>query len=293
MKKPNNKVQERQLASNKALRYFLYVPLKVDKSTSVLVSVHGISRNAEKHARYFANYAERHGVVVVAPLFDKENFSGYQRLGLSNHRADLALNEILSEVAELTQANVQQIYMFGYSGGGQFVHRYAMAYPQRVKAMAVGAAGWYTLPDANQRFPYGTAPHPKLPDLKFEPSQFLRIPAYILVGDLDTERDSTLRQSKKLDQQQGYSRFERGECWVKIMQNAAQQYEYNTEFRFISLPKSGHSFTRGVKTGGLAEQVFHCLFGPKLIKNSLTTPAYIESNSTSSGNLLTFNNGIK
>lgn len=261
MNRQNGQVQERQLGTNNALSYFLYVPTKVNKNASVLVSVHGISRNARKHARRFSRYAERHGVVIVAPLFDEQNYAGYQRLGLSGNRADLALNQILDEVSQLTQANVHNLYLFGYSGGGQFVHRYAMAYPNRVKAIAVGAAGWYTLPDASQRFPYGIAPHPKLPDLTFSPSEFLRIPAYILVGEQDIMRDPALRQSKRLDKQQGHTRFERGKFWVEAMKQAVEQYEHDTEFRFIALPKADHSFTRSIKSGGMADQVFNCLFG--------------------------------
>ena len=261
MRRQSSNVKEHQLSSNKALHYFLFVPSQGAKNASVMVTVHGISRNARKHARRFARHAERHGVVVVAPLFDVQHYPGYQRLGISGERADLALNQILTEVAERTQANTQKLYMFGYSGGAQFVHRYAMAYPNRVAAIAVGAAGWYTLPDPSQRFPHGTAPHHKLPDLSFDASQFLRIPTYTLVGALDTLRDDALRQTPRLDQQQGHTRFERGERWVKIMKQASRKYGLNTEFRFISLPKADHSFTRSIKAGGMAERVFACLFG--------------------------------
>jgi len=257
----NGKVLERQVGDNKALSYFLYVPTQGGKNAPVLVSVHGISRNADKHARRFSRYAERHGVVIVAPLFDEQHYPGYQRLGLSGARADLALNQILAEVAELTQANTHQLYMFGYSGGGQFVHRYAMAYPNRVAAIAIGAAGWYTLPDPDQRFPYGIAAHHKLPDLSFDLSQFLRIPAYAFVGEQDILRDDALRQSARLDRQQGKTRFERAERWVKAMKKAARQQGLETEFHFMPLPKADHSFTRSIKAGGMAEHVFSCLFG--------------------------------
>ncbi|MCF6298824.1 MAG: hypothetical protein L3J01_02990 [Thiomicrorhabdus sp.] len=250
-----------QLSHQIALHYFLYTPSQLKPNANVLVAVHGISRNARKQARLFAKYAEKYGVVVVAPLFDKQHYAGYQRLGLSGERADLALNEILNEVALTTQANTQNIYLFGYSGGGQFVHRYAMAYPKRVKAMAIGAAGWYTLPTIKKRFPYGIAPHPKLPDLTFNAAQFLRIPAYVLVGEEDVLRDSALRKSEKLDQQQGLNRFERGQNWVKTMKQAAQQYGLETPFQFISLPNSDHSFSRSVQTGGMAKHVFQAFFG--------------------------------
>ncbi len=261
--KKTRKVQEHQLQlqNNDSLRYFLYVPPRVSKNAPVLVSVHGISRNASTHARRFARFAERHGVVVVAPLFDEQQFPNYQRLGLKGGRADLALNDMLDEVAELTGANTSRVYMFGYSGGAQFVHRYAMAYPHRVTAIAVGAAGWYTFPDPSRRFPYGIAAQKKRPELEFNAASFLRIPTYIMVGEQDTAQDSALRQSSKLNEQQGNNRFERGQRWAQAMELAARQHGLNTEYRFMALPDADHSFSRSVKAGGLAKQVFKCLFG--------------------------------
>jgi len=262
MNRKTSKVQARQLHGNAALRYFLYQPARGAENAPVLVTVHGISRHAAKHARHFSRLAEHYGVVVVAPLFDEQHYPGYQRLGLRGERADLALNQILGEVALLTRADTRRLYMFGYSGGGQFVHRYAMAYPDRVAAIAIGAAGWYTFPDPSQRFPYGTAPHRKFPGIRFDAAQFLRIPAIVLVGEQDKARDEALRQSSKLDRQQGANRFERGQRWVSAMQQAAREYGLETNFRFIALPEADHSFTRSVKAGGMATQVFNCLFGP-------------------------------
>src|SRR5262245_62646255 len=37
-----------------------------------ILSVHGISRNADEHAGLFAPYASAYGVVLVAPCFTKE-----------------------------------------------------------------------------------------------------------------------------------------------------------------------------------------------------------------------------
>jgi pimeloyl-ACP methyl ester carboxylesterase len=110
---------------------------------------------AKDHALKFASFAERYGVVLVAPLFPKDRFGDYQRLGRNGRgeRADQALNRILTEVGFLTGANIDKLYMFGYSGGGQFVHRYAMAYPQRTARIVVAAAGWYTFPDSAVNYP--------------------------------------------------------------------------------------------------------------------------------------------
>lgn len=262
MSSTTSTVQSHYLQGRPPLRYFLYVPEGVGKNAPVLVSVHGISRNADIHVRRFARRADRYGVVVVAPLFDAQHYPGYQRLGLSGGRADLALNAVLDEVERRVGVDTSRVSLFGYSGGGQFVHRYAMAYPERVAAIAVGAAGWYTFPDLERRFPYGTAPHRKLPGLRFDEAAFLRIATHVLVGEDDVVRDRAIRQTEHLDRHQGINRVERGQRWLAAMTQAARQHNLETEFRFIFLPGSDHSFSRSVKHGGLAKQVFRCLFGP-------------------------------
>ncbi len=80
------------------------------------------------------------------------------------------------------------------------------------------------------------------------------------MGERDTLRDPALRQSARLDKEQGENRFERGQRWINAMCHAAHQHGLNTDYRFVELPSVGHSFRRVVKEGGLAEQVFNCLF---------------------------------
>ncbi len=258
----HGQVLKRRLQADTQQSYYLYLPRSSAPPTRLMVCVHGISRNARRQIRLFADYAEQHGVALVAPLFDKHRFPGYQRLGLSGLRADLILQQILDELHQLTDIAQQPLYLFGYSGGGQFVHRYAMAYPQQVAAMVIGAAGWYTLPDSQQRFPYGCGSHHKLPGLRFQPHQFLRIPACVMVGAADNQPDAALRQSEWLTLHQGRSRLERGQRWIRCMQQAATTHGLSTRYQFITLPTADHSFTRSVAQGNMASQVFTFLFTP-------------------------------
>lgn len=249
-----------RLHENKKQRYYLYVPTHVKNSVPLMVSVHGISRNARTHARCFAHFAEHYGVIILAPLFDKKSYPSYQRLGIKGERPDIALQQMIKEVTSLTGVDNKNIYLFGYSGGGQFVHRFAMAYPHNIAAIAIGAAGWYTFPSANQRFPYGIGCHHKLPDLSFQLDEFLRIPTYVLVGEQDTARDAALRKTRRLDKTQGKNRFERGQRWISSMQNLANSRNLKTEYRFIALADADHSFSRCDKHGGMTKRVFQCLF---------------------------------
>ncbi len=255
-------VSKRMLGDATRQRYFLYVPQRGGANAPVFVTVHGISRNAREHAERFASFAERYGVVLIAPYFSKDRFPDYQRLGRKGkgERADLALDRIVAEVGYLTGAQTGKLFLFGYSGGAQFVHRYALAHPERVAKVVLGAPGWYTFPDPTVKYPKGIAQTKGLPDVTFDPAGFLAIPTCVLVGERDVRQDVALNKSPTIAQQQGSTRLERGEHWVAAMTRAAEVQGLKTSYTFQTLPRSRHSFTQSMVRGGMGKMVFDCLF---------------------------------
>ncbi len=268
---PTGMVSTLNLAQELDQKYLLYIPRKGGVNAPVFVTVHGVTRNAEEHVHLFKPFAESYGVVLVAPIFPKERFRDYQRLGRKGRgsRADLVLKKIISEVGIDTGAKSDKLYMFGYSGGAQFVHRYAMAYPEEVARIAIAAAGWYTLPDLTVGYPCGIKSTKRLPEINFKPAKFLSIPACVMVGENDVKRDVDLRKSDIIDHQQGITRLDRGKRWVKIMSAAAKSYHLKTPYHFKVLPNSNHSFEECMKNGNMGKQVFEFLFGHSLyaVKN--------------------------
>ena len=243
--------------------YYLCLPLVRDALAPLLVCVHGISRNAEEHIRHFAPLAQRCGIAVAAPLFQECEFPDYQRLGRSGRgrRADRALNEMLAELRANAGVDAERIYLFGHSGGGQFVHRYMMANPERVARFVVSAAGWYTYPDSGRAFPLGIAPDPLLPDVTFDPDAFLRVCGTILVGEGDIGRSRSLRTGPVVDADQGRNRIERARRWVEAMNDEAIRRGLPPPLDLIVLPAAGHRFIDMATRGGVAERAFQCLFG--------------------------------
>lgn len=258
-------IEKRTVAGNNSWSYYLYRPANVKAGVPLFVSVHGISRNAEHHARRFSRLADHYGVVVAAPAFPADRFPCYQRLWRDGHgcRADLALQAIIKEVGALTGANTEKVYLFGYSGGGQFVHRYTMAYPHHVAQYAVGAAGWYTFPDAEIRYPRGVKPRPDMPGINFDMEVFLAVRGGVLVGEEDNKSDRTLNKSARVIVQQGEHRLERAQRWIQAMTEAAHQHNLNTDFFLHVLPRCGHSFSRSMRYGDMGSIVFSEFFSPK------------------------------
>ena len=252
----------RVLATDPGQEYFLYVPSSGGDKAPVVVSVHGISRNADQHARFLSAYCEIHGAVLVAPLFDGEQHPDYQRLGRDGRgkRADLALHLILSEVAAATGASAEQIYLFGFSGGAQFAHRYTMAHPHRVARSVIASAGWYTLPDATRRYPNGTRPSKKLSGVRFDAEEFLNVPMTVLVG-VDDVMQRGLRRRPRLDVDQGISRVERARSFVAAMKSCADSHYMESLCEYEELENCDHSFKRSILRSGLGERVFAAFFG--------------------------------
>src|SRR5690606_14710605 len=106
--------------------------------------------------------------VVLAPLFPvgvlgDENRNGYKYIQEQDIRYDLVLLAMVREVEARLAVTFPRFMMFGFSGGGHFVHRFALLHPERVSAVCVGAPGsvtllddgrdwWVGIRDAKERF---------------------------------------------------------------------------------------------------------------------------------------------
>jgi pimeloyl-ACP methyl ester carboxylesterase len=253
---PRGRPVFRKLPGEPDRQYFIHVPQSARQDTPVLVLVHGISRNAIEHVTRFGQHADQAGVILVAPLFAKESYGQYQQVidRKRNCRSDLALFDILEDVTSLCGVQTQRIYLFGFSGGGQFVHRFAMIHPDRVIACACVAAGWYTFPDKALKFPKGLGRHPVSGGV-FDEARIRTIPFHVMVGAKDKARDQSLRHTLTLDALQGADRLERAKRWFAAM----QAWGIHSESSFSIIARAGHNFGKAAKRRELAERVFSCL----------------------------------
>jgi predicted esterase len=255
-------IHHRTIDGMSPMNYFVYVPKSCPDSSKILFTIHGISRNAKEHIQGFSAQAERHETILVAPLFLKENFPRYQQLGTSaqQERADMAFDHVLQDVHERLGIPPTPMRMFGFSGGGQFVHRYAMFYPKRVARMVITAPGWYTFPDPDRKYPYGLKSTRDWPQLSFSLDKFLEIPAMVTIGEEDDLRDKDLNKSKEIDSFQGLTRVERAERWVNANRNLARSYDVSADFRLERIPNASHAYESYLGHPPFAEQVFDFLF---------------------------------
>jgi len=244
------------------LGYYFYLPATKVVPSNVIVSVHGISRNIDEHIWAMRSWADKYGVALIMPLYDKMDFHDYQRLGRNGHgpRADIPLIRILNEVEENFGINTQKIDLFGFSGGAQFSHRFSLLHPQRVSRLGIASAGWYTWPDNRQAYPMGTANTLGLQNAEIDLEGMLQIPTCIFVGERDTKRSRSLNTSPQLDKTQGENRLQRAKNWANAMQQAASDRGINASMQLEILPNTKHSFRQAVTRGKLISRLFECFY---------------------------------
>lgn len=245
-------IVKRRLACNPRTRYLRFMPREPDAARPPLVCVHGISRHARDHLEAFVPWAEQTGTQLLAPLYDRRRYRGYQRLRSSNRHLDAAgaLDAILEEAV-----GDRRCLLYGFSGGAQFAHRYALVRPERVAALALAAAGWYTFPSFAASFPYGLAAGRLPSSLSIRYGAFLRLPKCVLVGDRDVERDPSLRSNRRLDSEQGDNRLARATAWAEAVNREARKRPGAADCHLEVMPGVGHDWAQCYASGGLGRRV--------------------------------------
>lgn len=129
--------------------YFLYLPTRFDSSRTywAVVVVHGGGQHGRTQFpnAAFARFVAESDLeaIVISPTFSNTDYNASRFPSLGE---GAFLDTVLLE-ARRTYRLQPKILLTGYSRGGQFSHRYALAYPERVAAVAPLAAGTWTTPD--------------------------------------------------------------------------------------------------------------------------------------------------
>jgi poly(3-hydroxybutyrate) depolymerase len=172
--------------------YCLYVPEDLRPGTPVVVVVHGTERNFLLYRDHLQPFADEHGVVVLAPLFpagiiDPGDLHNYKFLDYQGIRYDHALLAMVGEVAERYPVDAGKFYLHGFSGGGQFAHRFFYLHPDRLAGVSIGAPGRITRLDDTLPWWLGTADFEKTFGQPIDVDALRRVPVLMVVGDQDVE----------------------------------------------------------------------------------------------------------
>lgn len=176
--------------------YCLYVPESYDEAGGgrhpLVVVVHGTEREAQRHRDVFADFAERHDAIVLAPLFpagidEPGELNNYKLLEYHGMRFDRILLDMVDEVRETYLVDTRRFLITGFSGGGHFAHRMLYTHPDRLLGVTVGAPGVVTLLDERRPWPAGVGGVHEALGVQLDLAAIARVPVQLLIGGDDVE----------------------------------------------------------------------------------------------------------
>lgn len=140
----------------------------------------------------FREFSERTGTVLLAPLFPvgataAHDIHGYKWIDSHGVRYDLLLLDMIDQAAETWPLVKDRFALFGYSGGGQFAHRFLYLHPHRLSALSIGAPGNVTLPDPELPWPAGVRGLEERFGIAFDSRAVHAVPTHMVIGDADTD----------------------------------------------------------------------------------------------------------
>jgi poly(3-hydroxybutyrate) depolymerase len=174
--------------------YCLYVPrsrMPEGAPPRLLVAIHDTLRNNQLLRDQFADFAEASNSLVIAPLFpaglgSAEELDNYKYLRFRDIRFDELLLRMTAEVAARYGVDDARFFLFGFSGGAHFVHRFLYVHPERVAAAVVAAPGSVTLPIDDYPWWAGVADFERIFGRPLDWDRMRQVPIHLVVGANDT-----------------------------------------------------------------------------------------------------------
>lgn len=248
--------------------FYTYTPTTIPEHPEILVLIHGTpadDETAESDAEYYVtnwmDFAEKQGIVLIAPAFNQEDFSS--RLGdhaLSGYRG-LFGREINADewVLRLVTAHQQALgtagepfFLYGHSAGGQFTARFLVTYPETIKKAVISSAATYPQPTTEVAWPFGmgelhadiewdanTTNHVDIVPDKQRWLAATQVPLTVIVGLNDTAELSP----SLIPGQKGKNRYTIARNWIQDMAAFAEANGLESQFELELIPGQGHSMS--------------------------------------------------
>ncbi len=221
--------------------YYVHVPAGAKDPAPVLVALHGMGGDGPGACDGVHAWADQQGWVLVGPTFDYGNWTDPEEVAREGPHYLPRLAQILDELPDRIGHPVQpQVTLYGFSRGAQLAQRFALLYPERVKAAVIMSAGTYTLPlreaEVNGKtqalkFPFGIADVRARFGQDVDLDAVRHVPFWIAVGAEDNDPSALPPQWSPL---LGNTRVERARHFAAILRELQVPVQ-ETEF-----PGLGH-----------------------------------------------------
>lgn len=239
--------------TNRPLTVYFHAPKRLAADTRVVFALHGLSRQGAATRDAWAAQADRFGFLVVTPHFDNVAYKGSANYSVGRvitrgERNDpstwtfAVIDELFDDIKARHGLRAVSYTLFGHSAGAQFAHRLAQLVPAaRVERVIAANAGWYTMMDGSQPYPWG------LGGTGMQPADECRAfarPMTILLGDLDTDPNHDQLNRDPGAMKQGLHRLARGQNFFAASRARAQALGCRFAWTLNTAPGIGHEFDK-------------------------------------------------
>ncbi len=230
--------------------YCLYAPPRSSEDAvlnNLLVYVHGEGRRFQYILNNLQALANASGYMIVCPLFPANilrdgNVEGYKYLREGDLRYDEILIDIVSEVRSAFEFARPRFLLGGFSGGGQFAHRFLYLYPELLEAVSIAAPGLVTLLDDSLSWWPGTGSMERAFDRPIDFEELKRVELQLIIGDQDHKNTASAPRPSSHYwtenwQVAGRNRVDR----LRSLHGSFQGHGLRAELNIV--PGVGHSFS--------------------------------------------------
>ena len=225
---------------------------------ALLVTLHGLNRNATGYLDHSRALADRHGFLLVAPRFDRERFPTwrYQAAGIARYGrmpdshplqtekpsdwTATMLLEIIERIRADEHAPGLPYYLLGHSAGAQFLSRLAAFVPNTAQRIVIANPSTYVWPTRERQFPYGFGGLPDGLGSDEAIRRYLAHPVTLFLGTEDVRRDGALNVTEAA-MRQGLHRHARGRNVFEAAREVARENGWAFNWRLVEAEGVAHS----------------------------------------------------
>lgn len=239
----------------KSIKVWTYKPENWKNEDRILFVMHGGGRNADDYLNAWKEIADNNKILVVAPEFEnkfaKYTTNDYQEgnlftfFGPKNPKEEWAyevIENIFDHIKKTNDFTNENYDIFGHSAGGQFVHRMILLMPEaRIETAIAANAGFYTFPDENVEYPYGSKNTP-ITDNSIKKS--FKKQLIILLGENDNDPKLGTFRETELAMKQGAHRLERGSNFYQKSRELAIKKSWIFNWKIDTIENVGHNYRK-------------------------------------------------
>jgi CubicO group peptidase (beta-lactamase class C family)/poly(3-hydroxybutyrate) depolymerase len=230
---------------------FTYRPASFTPDSPILIVLHGRNRNGADYRDHWSAEAERRSFLVAVPEFSEAQYAHpheYNYGAMTRPDGSLrpreewlfpVIDAVFEDVRRRAGSKRERYVLFGHSAGAQIVHRLAtFAWSPLLERALAANAGSYTLPVADEPFPFGLAGTAiNDDDLR---ALFSR-PLLVLLGEQDNDPTHYQLPREPGAMRQGRNRFARGQHYLETASREARRLGVPLAWRIATAPGVAHS----------------------------------------------------